>query len=279
MKSLIPLLTTLCAGLFISSCASQNTSDQDKPFMTQAKPPVITQDIEYSSGEQSMKGFLAIPEGEGPFPGVVVVHEWWGQTNFPKQKAIQLAQEGYMAMAIDMYGDGKTTDHPKDAQAFATKVMSDMAQAEQSFRAGLETLKKQDKINSEQIAAIGYCFGGAVVLEMARRGVDMKMVASFHGNLAPLTNNDVPKMATRMLIFNGAEDPMVSKEAIATTRTKLKAAKVRYKFINFKGAKHSFTNPQATEIGKKHNLPLAYNKRADEKSWAETLKAFKIVFR
>ncbi len=231
------------------------------------------------SGDTTMKGFLAIPEGEGPFPGVLVVHEWWGQTEYPRERARQLAKAGYAAFAVDMYGEGKTFDHPKDAKAFSQKVKDDMDKAEENFRVALSTLKGQEKVDGTKIAAMGYCFGGGIVLEMARRGVNMNMVASYHGDLSPMATNDVPKFSTRVLIFNGANDPFVPKKAVAATRNKLKQAGIRYKFFNIKGATHGFTNPKATEMGKKYKLPLAYNESADQKSWEETMKAFKIVFK
>lgn len=279
MKAIRLILALALTQFLIAGCSSSSEKTEEKGFVTKAGPAVVTKTIEYSSGGKTMKGFLAIPEGEGPFPGVLVVHEWWGQTDYPRSRAVQLAGQGYMAFAVDMYGGGKTATHPNDAKAFSKKVMEDMDLAEESFREALATLRQQDKIDKKNIAAMGYCFGGAIVLEMARRKVDLKMVASYHGDLTPLVKNDIPSLKTRMLIFNGAADSFVPKEAVKTTRSKLKAAKVRYKLVNYKGAKHGFTNPEATANGEKFKIPLAYDQRADEASWDETMKAFKIVFR
>lgn len=255
------------------------SSTEEKKFLTKETSTIVTKEIEYSIDNKTMKGFLAIPEGEGPFPGVLVVHEWWGQTEFPRAQARRLAQNGYAAFAVDMYGEGQTFDHPKDAKVFAQKVMGDMDSAEASFKAALITLKQQPSVDKNKTAALGYCFGGSIVLEMARRGTDINMVASYHGGLSPLVNEDIPKIKTRILMFNGGADTFVSKEDVLTARKKLKQAKVRYKFVNFKNAQHGFTNPSATEIGEKYNLPLSYNKTADESSWQQTLDAFKIVFK
>ena len=265
----------------LSACSSKSEKEGgDGEFNTKVTDSVVTKEVEYRAGGKTMKGFLAMPaEGEGPFPGVLVVHEWWGQTDYPRERARKLAEAGYAAFAVDMYGDGYTADHPDDAKKFASKVMKDMDTAEESFRTALSTFKAQGQVDQNNIAAMGYCFGGAVVLEMARRGVDMRMVASYHGDLTPLVKNEVPKMKTRMLIFNGAADTFVPKEAVRMARAKLKAAGVRYKLVNYKGAKHGFTNPAADENGKKFGIDLAYDKRADEKSWDETLKAFNIVFK
>lgn len=279
MKALkLLMMITILQGSLIA-CSSKSEKNDD--FKVEAAgEAVTTKYIEYQAGGKTMKGFLAMPTtGDGPFPGVLVVHEWWGQTDYPRNRAIQLAEAGYAAFAVDMYGEGKTASHPKDAKAFSKKVFEEMDLAEEGFREALATLRKQDKVDPKNIAAIGYCFGGAIVLEMARRGVDLKMVASFHGDLTPLVKNDIPPIKTRMLIFNGAADKFVPKEAVKTVRAKLKASKVRYKLINYKGAMHGFSNPEATKKGKEFNLPLAYNKRADELSWNETMKAFKIVFK
>lgn len=264
----------------LTACSSNNEKAENgkSQFKAETTGTVTTKEIPYQVGDQTMKGYLAMPEGEGPFPGVIVVHEWWGQTEYPRERARKLAMEGYAAFAVDMYGNGKIAEHPKDAKAFSSKVMNDMDQAEDSFRAALSKLKSQEKVDSNNIAAIGYCFGGAVVLEMARRGVEMNMVASYHGNLTPIVKNEVPAMKTRVLIFHGAADEFISKDDVSTARAKLKNAKVRYKFISYKGAKHGFTNPEATTNGEKFGIPLAYDARADEKSWNETLSAFKIVF-
>lgn len=277
MKALNYFLCLLMALSAITACSSANKKEND--FVTGSSTSITAKEVTYTSGDKQMKGYLALPTGEGPFPGVLVVHEWWGQTEYPRERARKLALNGYAAFAVDMYGDGKVVEHPKDAKAFSKKVMDDMDKAEESFRVALATLKAEEKVDGNNIAAMGYCFGGAIVLEMARRGVKMNMVASYHGDLTPLVKGDIPKMKTRMLIFNGAADSFVSKEALNTARKKLKAAGVRYKLISYKGAKHGFTNPEATATGKKHKLPLAYNERADTKSWEETMRAFKIVFK
>lgn len=281
MKDFILIFTIfLSLTQFVACSSAEKANDEEPKFMAKAEgPAIVTQTIEYKTNGKTMKGYLAIPEGEGPFPGVMVVHEWWGQTDYPRQRAEQLAQLGYMAFAVDMYGNGKTVDHPKDAQKFSGKVMEDMNMAEESFREALATLRKQPNVQKDNIAAMGYCFGGAIVLEMARRGVDLKLVASYHGNLSPIVEGDVGLMKSKVLIFNGAADPFVTKEAINKVRKKLKTADIKFKFVNYKGAKHGFTNPEATENGTKFNLPLAYDERADKASWDETMKAFKIVFK
>jgi dienelactone hydrolase len=261
---------------FNSSCTSKTV---EKKFLAKASSAIVTKEVIYTVNNSKMKGFLALPEGTGPFPGVIVVHEWWGQTDYPRERARMLAKNGYAAFAVDMYGEGQTFDHPNDAKTFSSKVMGDLDFAEKNFKAALLKLQAEPIVNKDQIAAMGYCFGGAIVLEMFRRNLNLALVASYHGNLAPLVKNDILNSKTKVLIFNGAADPFVDKNDVETVRSKLKAANIRYKYFNYGGAKHAFTNPDATAIGEKYNLPLAYNARADEDSWKQTLEALKSVFK
>ena len=144
------------------------------------------EEIEYKSNGTVLKGYLAYDDSiEGKRPGVIVVHEWWGHNDYARKRANMLAELGYTAFAIDMYGDGKQADHPDDAGKFMTETLSNMPEAEKRFNAGVEVLKAQPSVNSDEIAAIGYCFGGAVVLYMASTGADLDAVASFHGAISP----------------------------------------------------------------------------------------------
>ena len=275
--SLFHLSIKMITGLvFLASCS---THEPKQKFMAQSKGVIITKEVVYRLGKQRMKGFFAIPGGKGPFPGVLVVHEWWGQTEYPRQRARMLAEQGYAAFAVDMYGNGKTTNHPKEAKAFSSKVMGELDRAWENFNQALRAFKEQKGVDRMNMAAIGYCFGGAIVLEMARRGANLKMVASYHGDLTPLVVNKIPPMKTRILIFNGEDDPMVTKEALSTASKKLKKANVPYKLFNYKGARHGFTNKQATAFGGKFGLPLAYNAEADKDSWKQTLNTLKWILR
>ena len=263
--------------IFFVSCSTQKSKPM---FVAQPKQTVVSKEVTYRVGQKRLKGFLAMPEGPGPFPGVLVVHEWWGQTEYPRERARMLAQKGYAAFAVDMYGGGVTASHPKDAKAFSGKVMSNLDEAQMNFKQALETLRKQERVDSMNMGAIGYCFGGAIVLEMARRQMGLKIVASYHGDLTPLVKNKIPsKMKTRLLIFNGADDPMVPGKTLDQVQRNLKKAKVQYKVVNYKEAKHGFTNKEATELGKKFNLPLAYNEKADKDSWDKTLKSFNLILK
>lgn len=240
---------------------------------------VVGEEVDYKSGGTVMKGYLAWDNAiEGRRPGVLVVHEWWGHNEYARSRARQLAALGYTALAVDMYGDGKQAAHPDDAGKFATAVRENMPEAEARFRAALKLLKKQKSVDSKRIAAIGYCFGGGIVLEMARRGVDLDAVASFHGSLGTENPAKKGKVKARIFVANGADDPFTTPEQITAFMNEMDAADVDYRFVNYPGAKHSFTNPDADKFGAKFNMPLAYNAEADKASWEAMQELFNEVF-
>ena len=216
-----------------------------------------------------MKGYLAADPGRtGRRPGIIVVHEWWGHNDYARRRAEMLADLGYIALAVDMYGDGRTAEHPKDAMRMSGAVMKDFDSASARFRAAVELLKKQPTVDSARIAAIGYCFGGGIVLNMARQGADLKGVVSFHGSLNAIRAGRKGGIKARLLVLNGADDGF-TKAGVAPFKKEMAEAGADLTFIDYPGAVHAFTNPKATELGKKFNLPLAYNAEADTKSWQE----------
>jgi len=244
-----------------------------------AQAEIVGEELSYRAGDTMLKGYLAYDDSiEGERPGVLVVHEWWGHNEYARIRADMLAAEGYTALAVDMYGDGKQASHPEDAGKFAAAVGGNMPQAEARFRAALQQLKNHATVDPQQVAAIGYCFGGGIVLAMARRGVELDGVASFHGSLATETPARKGQVKAKVRVFNGADDPMVTAEQISAFREEMEQAGVDYRLVNYRGAKHSFTNPQADRFGEKFGMPLAYNERADQKSWAELLRFFKELF-
>jgi len=244
---------------------------------SQAK--VITQDIDYSVEGTRMKGYLAYDDRiEGTRPGVLVVHEWWGHNDYARKRARMLAELGYTAFALDMYGDGKTASHPSDAAKFSGAVKKDMPQAKRRFLAALHQLKSHNTTDRGRIAAIGYCFGGGIVLEMARQGVDLKGVASFHGSLTHTQPAKAGQVKAKVLVMNGAADPFVKPQHITDFEKEMRAAKVDFEFINYPGAKHAFTNPAADGFGEKFGIPLAYQKEADQQSWQAMQAFFRGIF-
>ncbi len=245
-----------------------------------AAPKIKGEPVDYKSGGVTLKGYLAYDENiKGKRPGVLVVHEWWGQNEYARTRARMLAELGYTALAVDMYGEGKTAAHPDDAAKFSSETMKNFDTAKARFEAAMAFLKKQRTVDPARIAAIGYCFGGGVVLNMARQGEDLKAVASFHGSLAAIKPAQAGKVKAKIRVYNGEDDKFTPQQAIDEFMQEMRDAKVDFQFINYPGAVHSFTNPDATELGKKYNLPLAYNADADKKSWEDMTKFFAEIFK
>jgi len=243
---------------------------------------IQTREIPYQSADGTkMIGYFAYDDAlKGPRPGVVVVHEFWGLHDSAKRRARDLAGLGYSALAIDMYGDGKNTEHPKDAMAFMQAVTKDSAVSSARFQAGLDLLKKQPQTDPHKIAAIGYCFGGGVVLNAARQGVPLAGVVSFHGALATNTPTTPGSVKAKILVEHGALDSIVTPENITAFKSEMDKAGADYQFVSLDGAKHGFTNPDADRLGHgDHGGPdIGYNKAADEKSWADMQAFFKKIF-
>ena len=243
-------------------------------------PSIITKEVSYTADGTTLKGFLAYDENiEGARPGVIVVHEWWGHNSYARKRARMLAELGYAALATDMYGDGKQADHPDNAGKFAMEIMQNMGTAKARFNAGVKFLKEQSQTDASKIAAIGYCFGGGIVLRMAVSGEDLKGVVSFHGGLPTDSVENPKKVKAKLLVCNGADDGFVSDEQIDAFKKAMVDAGINFKFVNYPGAIHAFSNPDADSLGKKFNLPLAYNKQADENSWAEMQMFIKEIFK
>jgi dienelactone hydrolase len=238
-----------------------------------ASAAVKSRVVEYEANGVPLQGYIAWDDAaKGKRPGVIVVHEWWGHNAHARHAADKLASAGYVAFALDMFGKGKVTTHPDSAEAFVAEAMKDADAIPTRFTAALALLKADPHVDVSRIGAIGYCFGGAVVLGMARAGEDLKAVGTFHGALATQHPAEPGKVKAKLLIQTGAADPIVNADAVAAFEKEMKAAGANYRVISYPGAKHSFTNPDADKAG----MPaLAYNASADQKSWAELLKFFK----
>ena len=246
---------------------------------TSAQAALKGEEVSYKAGDTVLKSYLVYDDAiAGQRPAVLVVHEWWGHNEYARKRARMLAELGYTALAVDMYGDGKQADHPEHAGKFASEVMKNMEIAKARFQAGMRLLREHKTVNPQKIAAIGYCFGGAIVLEMARLGTDLNGVVSFHGSLGTANPAKPSSVKAKVLVLNGATDPFVSPEQIAQFKKEMDSAGVDYKFVSYEGAKHAFTNPDADTFGKKFNMPLEYNASADQQSWAEMQLFFKKIF-
>lgn len=268
MKRISQLTLVAIASLYFSACGSSNKN---------LSSSIETKEVSYSTKKTQMKGYIATPNTNKKTPGILVVHEWWGHNEYARERAEKLAELGYTALAVDMYGDGKTAQHPSDAKKFAMATFKDPKEAKKKFMKALEVLKSHPNVDSENIAAIGYCFGGGVVLAMASQGVELDGVVSFHGSLAHIKKVKKGSRA-KVLVLNGEADPMITKEHIKDFKKLMKKNKVDAKVINYPNALHAFTNPRATEVGKKFKLPLAYDEGADKDSWAQMQSFFKEIF-
>jgi dienelactone hydrolase len=239
-----------------------------------------THEVLYSDGSQVLQGYLAYDKAfPGKRPGVLIVHEWWGHNDYVRKRAEMLADLGYVAFALDMYGDGRQASHPKEAAEFSGEIQRNHTLGMKRFLAAYQFLRKQGKVDPERIAAIGYCFGGAVVLHMARAGVDLDGVVSFHGSLA----TDAPAKAgltpAKVLVLHGGSDKFVLAEEVANFVKEMEAAGVDYQMVTYPEAMHGFTNPNATLYGEKFNIPLQYNGEADRESWEEMKTFLKEIFK
>jgi dienelactone hydrolase len=230
---------------------------------------VKTAEVEYKQGDTVLQGFVAWDDAiSGKRPGVLVVHEWWGHNKHAREQAQRIAAAGYVAFALDMYGKGKVATHPNDAKAFMAEATADFKVERARFDAALAQLKKRPEVNAKQIGAVGYCFGGAVALEMARAGTPLAFVATFHGALG--TKTPARKgFKPRVLVLNGAADPMVPKEQVDAFKQEMTAAGAKFQVIDYPGVKHAFTNRDADKVG----MPaLAYDAAADKASFEEFRK-------
>jgi len=237
--------------------------------------------VTYNDGETTMKGFVVYDTAKkGKRPGIVMVHEWWGITKHMHNEARRLAGQGYTAFLADMYGDARTAGNPKDAGALSAAVMKNPQVMEARFNAAREQLAKQPTVDPTRIGAVGYCFGGAVVLNMARAGADLAGVVGFHASLGLNTPAPAPgTVKAKMLVLNGADDPFVKKEEYATLKADMDGAKADYRVIEYPGAVHAFTNPEATALGKKFNLPLRYDAKVNKEAEGDASKFFAAIFK
>jgi dienelactone hydrolase len=247
----------LAAWLMVLGCSSASMTDA----------AVQTKTIIYQDGGTECRGFLAYDDAvAGPRPGVLVVHEWWGLNDYARNRAKELAALGYVAFAADMYGEGKTVEHPKDAGEMAGKVRANVAAWRQRAQAALAVLKSQPQCDATRLAAMGYCFGGSTALQLAYTGADLKAVATFHAALPEPSPAEAGQVKAKLLVCHGAKDTFIPEPAIKAFRGKLDGAKVAYEFLAYPNAVHSFTVPDA---GKHGNPGMQYDEAADKDSWAK----------
>ncbi len=267
MKQFMIMLLSL--SLF-SACKGGDAQDGEHQDKTDTISGSGTETITYSDGSISMKGFVAYPSDPEPGPAILIVHEWWGLNEYVMHRAEMLAALGYVAVAIDLYGNGTQANTPEEAQKLVAPFYSGFSTAQKRFEAALQAVKKLPRVDTSRIAAIGYCFGGTQVLNMARLGVPLKAVVSFHGNLhgAPVAGIEGPRAA--VLVCNGAADAFVTLDDLAHFKQEMTAAGFDYTVKNYEGAHHAFTNPASDIAAKKFGLDnIGYNAAADSASWID----------
>src|SRR5438132_9792945 len=241
-----------------------------------AHAAVHTEVIEYKHGDTVLEGYLAYEDSTtDKRPGVLVVHEWTGHNPYVRKRAEQLAALGYVAFALDMYGKGVHAKDAKEAAALAGTYKNDRKLMRARAGAGLDVLKKQTLVDPQRLGAIGYCFGGTTVLEMARGGADLAGVVSFHGDLNTPTPEDARSIKGKVLAQHGADDPFVPRAVVAAFEEEMRKGGVDWELIQYGGAVHSFTNPGA---GNDNSKGAAYNARADHRSWEAMRRFFQEIF-
>jgi dienelactone hydrolase len=245
------------------------------PPLADAK--VQSQAVPYTYGETSFEGFLAWDDSvKGQRPGVLVVHEWWGLNEYARGRAEQLAAMGYVAMAVDMYGKGKVTTHPEKASEWAKITTGNVEEWLGRAQEGLRLLQADPKVDPTRLAAIGYCFGGATVMQLVYGGAPVKGVVSFHGSLPLPPNSETIPHSAKVLIAHGASDPFLKADHIGQFQSALDTAGIDWQMIEYGGAQHSFTNPSADQYGVKG---VQYHQQADQRSWIHMKQFFDELFR
>jgi len=240
-------------------------------FSMKAKSEIVTKEIEYKDGTTILQGYLAYDNSNSDLrPGILIVHQWKGLTDYEKKRAKELAELGYVAFALDIYGKDVRPSTSDEAGKEATKYYSDRNLYRERLNSGLSELMKQENVNKNEIAAIGYCFGGSGVLELARSGAEIRGVMSFHGGLSTPTPEDAKNIKCKISVQHGAIDPFVPEEEVIAFKKEMEDAKVDYVLTEYSGAVHAFTMEGA---GNDPTKGAAYNLNADKRSW-EAMKAF-----
>jgi len=237
---------------------------------------VVSRSVEYKHGDTVLQGYMAHDDSKtGKRPGVLVVHEWWGLNDYVRSRVNKLAQMGYVAFALDMYGKNVWTTDPNKAKELMGHLQGSPLLRERAD-VGLEILRKNQLVDTRKIAAIGYCFGGTTVLELAYGGANVAGVASFHGGLTAPKPEDAGKIKAKILVLHGADDGFISADAITAFQEGMRKANADWQMVYFGGTVHSFSNPGADKMGIKG---IAYNRKADERSWSYMQVFFREIFK
>ena len=273
-------LISVCCFAFALLLVSCNNEDNNKEAdKTEVKTPKIKEEtVTYSIDSLNMNNYVAFDENvKGKRPAVLVIHEWWGLNDYTKRRAKMLAELGYVAMAVDMYGNGRIGNDPGAAQNLAMPYYQHPDMAKKIFDRAVEELRKNPNVDQTKMAGIGYCFGGGMLLNFVRMGEPLNGIVSFHGSLLGTpANKDLTK--AEILVCHGEADSFVNAE-VAPFKKQMDSIGKSYTFKSYPGATHAFTNPDATETGKKFKMPIEYNAAADSASWNDMKEFFGRIFK
>jgi len=273
------LQTLLSACAFLILCSCNSSTNESSTNQTETKSPKIKEvSVTYTIDSLTMNNYVAYDENvEGKRPAVLVIHEWWGLNDYTKRRAKMLAELGYVAMAVDMYGNGRMGNDPGAAQNLAMPYYQHPDMAKKIFDRAVEELKKDPNVDQTKMAGIGYCFGGGMLLNFVRMGEPLNGIVSFHGSLLGTpANKDLTK--AEILVCHGEADSFVNAE-VAPFKKQMDSIGKTYTFKSYPGATHAFTNPDATETGKKFKMPIEYNAAADSASWNDMKEFFGRIFK
>jgi dienelactone hydrolase len=275
LKSPSSMKIKIFSALLLLTALTVNMSFMPSKENLKLKEETVT----YTVAGVTLKGLVVYDESKaGKRPAILVVHEWWGLNDYARNRARQLAALGYMAMAVDMYGDGKTAANPQEAQAMATPFYKDPQLSKTRLDAAIKKVMEYKQTDGSKIAAIGYCFGGSVVLNSAKLGAELKGVVSFHGGLAGVPASK-ELLKARILVCHGAADKFVPQQDVDAFKHAMDSIGADYTFKAYADATHAFTNPDATETGKKFNMPIEYNAAADKASWDDMQEFLSRIFK
>jgi dienelactone hydrolase len=266
----------MAAWISFAACNDSNNSNAEKKAVV---PVWAEENITYTGDNATMNGFVVYDKNDtAKKPAVLVVPEWWGMNDYAKMRARELAKLGYVAMAIDVYGNGKTADNPDSATAFSVPFYKDPAKAKLRVDAAIARLKQYTQVDAARIGAVGYCFGGGVLLNTVRLGDELKGVVSFHGSLVG-TPARKDLLTADILICHGGSDPIVPQKEADLFKKQMDSIGAKYTFKVYDSATHAFTNPDATAMGEKFKLPIRYNAKADTASWNDMKVFFTTLFK
>ena len=260
-------ISTCVRVLIITTCIG---------FFGPALAGITTETVRYQDGDATLQGYLVWDDAiQGKRPGVIVVHEWWGLNDYARKRAEMLAKLGYVAFAVDMYGKDKVTEHAEEASGWMKQISGNINQWQRRALLGLDQLRKHKLVDETRLAAIGYCFGGATVMQMAYAGADLDGVVSFHGSLPVASGEQAKNIKAKVLVAHGEADGFIPAERIARFKTALDEAGVDWQMVIYGGARHGFTNPDADRYGL---AGVRYDQNADRRSWAAMQQLFDEIF-